>query len=408
MNKTAYLVLLLAAVFGGLLLYLSFGYSEKGNITVRDTNPKPDIYLTFYGFKSGEKEVEEIEKILHRFMEQNPGIVVSYEGCIAEQYLDNLLKRLESGNSDDIFMIHPSAMVSLAARGWLGSKVMDLQHLPLVDQYSPLVKKWIRVNGQIPAVPMTMNVVGLLVNVDVLKACGIKSIPQTYGAWLEAMHKIKAQGYTPLLRYADGDDNLMFFVISRAFARLLYGEVAQPTEWTTKTLFREALIDARDDILPLGAPVYDSYKKAAENFAQGDAAFLIAPSWALLYFKAGEPKFDYRYVGLPLSDKGPIVDARASIPVGISAESPNREAALKFLEFMIQPQYIEQYSADQNTLSPLAGASLNNPLYTHVMRLVDEGKVFSDVSPEIPFNALGALNPLVRELSAGKDVDELF
>ena len=170
----------------------------------------------------------------------------------------------------------------------------------------------------------------------------------------------------------------------------------------------EALIDARDDILPLGAPVYDSYKKAAENFAQGDAAFLIAPSWALLYFKAGEPKFDYRYVGLPLSDKGPIVDARASIPVGISAESPNREAALKFLEFMIQPQYIEQYSADQNTLSPLAGASLNNPLYTHVMRLVDEGKVFSDVSPEIPFNALGALNPLVRELSAGKDVDELF
>ena len=81
---------------------------------------------------------------------------------------------------------------------------------------------------------------------------------------------------------------------------------------------------------------------------------------------------------------------------------------MKFLEFMIQPQYIETYSADQNTLSPLAGASWDDPLYARVMGLVSEGKDFSDSSPEIPFNVVTTLVKVVQELRAGKDVDALF
>lgn len=406
--KKALIFFLVLAVISG-VFYLVAGNSEKSAVSVKSGTREPDVYLTFYGFKSGAKKIHEIEEILHVFMEQNPEVVIAYEGDGSQGYLPALMKRFESGHGDDVFMLNPSAMASFANRGWIDSKVMDLQDLPLINKYSPLMRKWIRVDGKIPAVPMNMAVVGMLVNMDILRQCGIDSAPRTYASWLESMKKVKEKGYIPLVHYTGNDDSLMFFVASRAFARHIYGEVPEPTEWTAKNLFHEALLDAKNDILPLGGPVYNSYKEAIKDFAvKGDTAFMIAPSWTLAYFYAGNPTFSYCYAGLPFSDKGPVVDARASIPVGINAESPHKDVALRFLEFLMQPQYIEKYSAAQNALSPLDGAATDDNLYKTLIQLINEGKVFSDSTPEIPFNAVKTLNTLTRELSAGKDVDALL
>lgn len=402
-------VLLLGLVALAAVLYLMAGNSEKSVVTVKGANTEPAVYLTFYGFKSGAQKVQEIEEILYAFMNQNPEVVIAYEGDESQQYLPALLKRFEGDHGDDIFMLNPSAMDSFARRGWIGTKVVDLQDLPLINKYSPLMKKWIQVDGKIPAVPLNMAVIGLLVNMDILRQCGIESAPRTYGAWLESMKKVKEKGYAPLVNYTGNDDSLMFFVVSRAFARMFYKEVPEPAEWTPESLFREALADAKNDILPLDGPTYDSYKQALKDFAaKGDAAFVIAPSWSLTYFHAGNPAFSYCYAGLPFSDKGPIVNARASIPVGINAESPHKNEALRFLEFMTHPRYIGKYSAAQNALSPLAGATNADNLYKPLIELINEGTVFSDSSPEIPFNAVTTLNALTRELAAGKDVDALF
>lgn len=408
MKKVTILLLLVLALASG-IFYLMTEKSEKSAVSVKSGTREPDIYLTFYGFKSGAKKIHEIEEILDAFMDQNPEVVIAYEGDSSETYLPALMKRFESGHGDDVFMLNPSAMVSFASRGWIDSKVVDLQDLPLINKYSPLMRKWIRVDGKIPALPMNMAVVGMLVNMDILRQCGIDSPPRTYASWLESMKKVKGKGYTPLLHYTGNDDSLMFFVASRAFAQHIYGEVPEPAEWTAKNLFREALLDAKNDLLPLGGPVYDSYKQAIKDFAaKGDTAFVIAPSWSLTYFHTGHPTFSYCYVGLPFSDKGPVVDARASIPVGINAESPHKDVALRFLEFLMQPQYIEKYSAAQNALSPLDGAATDDNLYKTLIQLINEGKVFSDSTPEIPFDAVNALNQITRELSAGKDVDALL
>lgn len=408
MKKRVLAILLLAAFACGLTALMESG-KEQPPTVVAPPETAAKTHLTFYGFKSGAKKVEEMEKILHAYMDQHPGVIFSYEGDGSERYQSHLFRRLESGNGDDVFMLPPGAMSSVAERGWIGSKVENLDHLPLIDRYSPLMKKWMTVDGKIPAVPLNMSAVGLLANMDILKACGVKAVPETYGAWLEALRTIKEKGHIPLMHYVGNDDSLMFLVVGRAFAPIVYQETAAPSAWRTEDLFREALRDVKEDILPFGGPVYDSYKVALRDFAaKGDTAFVVAPTWSLVYFREGNPRFSYRYVGLPLSEKGPIVDARASIPVGVNAESDHKKEALKFLEFMMQPQYIEAYSFQQNALSPLRGAASGDEIHETVVRLINEGKVFSDSSPEIPFNAVLLLNRLTRELSAGKDVDELF
>lgn len=408
MKKIAILLLFVLPVASG-ILYLMAGKSEKSAVNMESGIREPDSYLTFYGFKSGAKKIHELEEILYEFMNRNPEVVIAYEGDGSQGYLPALMKRFGSGHGDDIFMLNPSAMASFASRGWIDSNVMDLQDLPLINKYSPLMRKWICIDGKIPAVPMNMAVVGMLVNMDILRQCGIDSAPRTYADWLENMKKVKEKGYNPLFNYTGNDDSLMFFVASRAFARQIYGEVPKPVEWTAKNLFREALLDAQNDILPLGGPIYNSYKEAIKDFAvKGDTAFVIAPSWSLTYFYAGRPTFSYCYAGLPFSDKGPVVDARASIPVGINAKSPHRDVALRFLEFLMQPRYLEKYSAAQGALSPLDGAVSDDALYKPLIQLINEGKVFSDSSPEIPFNAVQVLNKITRELSDGKDVDALL
>lgn len=360
-------------------------------------------HVTFFGFKCGAQKIEEIEKILFAYMEKYPKIIVSYESDPAEDYLSMLTRRLETGNANELFMINPSALSTFSQRNWIGSKLVDLGEQDIVQRYSPLMRKWITVDGKIPAVPMNMAVIGLLANNDILKQCGITAIPETYEAWVDSMRRIKEKGYIPFVNYWGNDDSLMFFVVSRTFARFLYQEVPFPEKLTVETLFGEALRDMDKDILPLEAPLYDSYKKALKDFAaQGKAAYIITPSWGLAAFFSGNPQFDYQYVGLPLADTGPVINARASIPVAVSAESPRKKEALHFLDFMMQSKYIETYSADQYALSPLEGATSSNPLYATVLKLIHEQKVFSDSTPEIPFNIVSTLNKLTRRIAAEK------
>lgn len=365
--------------------------------------PSPEVtakkHVTFFGFKSGAQKIEEIEKILYAYMDKNPGVIVSYESDPAEDYLSMLTKRLESENANELFMINPSALSTFSQRGWIGSKLVDLGELDIVQRYSPVMRKWITIEGKIPAVPMNMAVVGLLVNKDVLKECGITAIPETYGAFVDSLKRIKEKGFTPLVHYWGNDDSLMFFVVSRTFARFLYQEVPFPEKLNAETLFKEAVRDMEKDILPLEAPQYNSYKTALKDFAvQKKIAYIITPSWGLATFFSGNPQFEYQYVGLPMADTGPVINARASIPVGVSAESPRKKEALDFLSFMMQPQYIEAYSADQYALSPLKDATSSDPFYATVLKLVQEQKVFSDSTSEIPFNMVTTLNTLTRSI----------
>ena len=184
------------ALMAVLLALLPAGCREKGVQVVDGAGET--VNLRFLGFKVGADKVEEIDGILNRYMEQNEDVVIVYEG-LGDDFVDILTNRLENGYADDLFMISDQALTTYETRGWYGTLIADLSGEDFVQRYSPIIQQLITVDGKISAVPMCLSVVGMLGNMDVLRACGIGEMPRTFDEWVRDMEIVRDHGYTPMV-----------------------------------------------------------------------------------------------------------------------------------------------------------------------------------------------------------------
>ena len=99
---------------------------------------------------------------------------------------------------------------------------------------------------------------------------------------------------------------------------------------------------------------------------------------------------------------------RASVLVGVNNEGPHREEALRFLDFLMQPEHIESYAAEQNSLSPLQGAQSGDPLFAEQLALIGEDRIYSDTDSRIPFNLLKLLNGAAAQMVRGDPLDRIL
>ncbi|WP_125142359.1 ABC transporter substrate-binding protein [Clostridium transplantifaecale] len=395
------------------IMGLAAGCSRQ-EISVREKEAEP-THLTFFGFRTRSANVEEIDTILNKYMDDHPDVVITYEG-LEDGYPDALENRIESGNADDIFMIHPSNFADYEAKGWVGTKIYDLTDAEVMGRYNDSVKRLITVNDKIFAAPMCMSVIGIVGNMDILKKCGVDQMPETYGEWVDSMEKVKRGGHVPLVNYLSSDASTGFLMAGRSMAPYVLGEKEQNSGDTAESVFKKgiedlsALMDAGyiDREQMLASQDGDAFENVLCNvFAKGEAAYAVLPSWGMISFLEGKPSFEYQVGGLPLGDTGSVAMARASVPIAINNESPNREIALDFLDFLLQPENIDAYAANQQSVTPLKDSDMKAPDYETLMELVKNGKVVADTDPGIPFNLVKALRDASLKLAQGLPAGEV-
>lgn len=386
----------------------------KDDFRIEEETQK-ETYLKFAGYKVGENKVEEIEKILNAYMEENKDTVVVYEG-IKYDYVEIMTNRIENNHADDLFMISDQALTTYEEKGWFGTKIMDLSDKEFVERYNPLIKDLFTVDGKIAAIPMCMSVVGMIANMDVLEACGISEMPQTYNEWVTAMRLVKEHGYTPMVNYQGNAASFNFLIAARAVAPYVEQGISYEGEASAQlyekgirdiyALMEEGLIDREQAI---GETESRSYQKVlGEQFAAGNIAFAVMPNWCITSFLEGNPDFSYQFGGLPMGENGPLVDIRASVLVGINNEGENKEKAEEFLDYLMRAEYIEEYAADQNGLSPLAGAQTDNEMYTDILPLIEEGRFTSDTDSRIEFNLVKRLNYVSKQMLEQVPIEQIL
>lgn len=388
-----------------------------GSSGIQIVGQKADtVNLRFIGYKVGKSKVEEIDTILNRYMEENEDVVIVYEG-IAENYVDIMSDRLQSGRAGDLFMIGDQAVSTYAANGWYGTKIADLSGEEFVRQYSPMIRKMITLDGQVPAVPMCLSTVGMLGNMDVLSACGIDRMPDTFNEWVRDMETVQEYGFTPMVNYQGNAASLSFLMAGRSVAAYVEGVKTYDEGVTAAEIFSRGitdiyglieagLIDRAQFAAETEARAYQTV--LGEEFASGGVAFAVAPSWTLTAFQSGEPEFEYRYAGLPVGDAGPLAGVRASVLVAVNNEGEHRKEAAAFLDFLMQPEHIERYAAAQTSLSPLAGAKTDDPLLAQPLALIEAGRIFSDTDARIPFNLLKLLNEATLQMADGEPLEQIL
>ena len=145
---------------------LMLGGCGTGNKVVNFEIPNENVTtITFFGNKYEPENVVVIEEILTSFMEENPDIYISYESLKGNDYYDALMKRMETGNGDDIFMVNHDTALQLEEEG----KLCELSGLSTIPDFTVRILDQMSDEGEIYWVPTTVSAFGLYCNLDLLE-----------------------------------------------------------------------------------------------------------------------------------------------------------------------------------------------------------------------------------------------
>lgn len=150
-----------------LILALLSGCSQRSSeVMLIENEPLAEqehIFLSVYGYKADALNLTAIESILDRYMEQNPDIIVTYEGVKGIDYWNALERRAQANGLDDVFMVDHDRVIKLAEQ----EKLADLSGLPTIGKYQDKMKEqFVGEDGSVYFLPTCISAYGLYINSD--------------------------------------------------------------------------------------------------------------------------------------------------------------------------------------------------------------------------------------------------
>lgn len=360
------------AVFVAAVFALS-GCSKNQVVNYQESQ-EDTISITFFGNKYEPENVIVIEDILSGFMEENPGIRVSYESLKGVEYYDALVKRMAAGKGDDVFMVNHDVALDLVEKGQLA----DLSKLDTIPEFTDQMISQMKQDDKIYWVPTTVSAFGLYCNMDLLEEHGQK-IPENLREWEQVNSYFVENGITPVI--ANNDISLKTLAIGlgfypfyqenrqkEVFERLNRGEEKLSSYLTQGFALAESFIEKG---YINGEKAFATKKTSddLEEFVKGEAPFMLTGAWAAGRVENMKPDFEFSVAPYPALEDGGFVVINADTRLSVNADSKHKDAALKFVEYFTREGNIQRFADQQSSFSPLKGGEpssvlLNQPLFS--------------------------------------------
>ncbi len=215
-------------------------------------------------------------------------------------------------------------------------------------------------------VPIDTTIMQFVYNKAVLRAAGIDpdNPPKTFDEFIQEARKVKVKKGVNGFVCGWGEGWLLDCLASE-WAINLMGE-----EKFFKTLKGEVHYTDKDwiEVFSLFAEIRDAgilapnittmiNKESEDAFSKNDAAFSFNGTWAVNVYKQLGANMDYGFFPLPkVSDKFPVkVWGGAGSSFMVNAHSPNKEEAVKFLEWLTRKEQQEFLVKQTNNLPSIKG-----------------------------------------------------
>lgn len=360
MKKSLFLFLSLGLL--GVIAFLFLSFHTKKLSDYEYAYNQKSSQITFFGFKWESANVTAIEALISGFMARNPSVPVLYESIKGRDYFPVLLKRMATGNGDDIFMVDHDSLLTLSRQGCL----KDLSGLPEIATYNRLALSQMQEpDGAVYFLPMSISAFGLYCNLDLLRKHGV-STPRTLQDFLEACRVFSAAGITPIV--ANNDISLKTLVLARGLYDLYDGvgapqrlDAVNSGQTRLSAYLKQGfellkLLCERGYIDPGKTLRTSKTKDDLQDFARGESPFMLTGVWASARMEK-MAKFPYKIVPYPVRDDGPVLVINIDIRLALNAHGKEPEQALRFLRHMVTPEAIAAYNLSQSSFSPLQEAS---------------------------------------------------
>ncbi|MEV4356445.1 extracellular solute-binding protein [Nonomuraea sp. NPDC049625] len=375
---------------------------EGGQITVRMlVNITPNLTQAYW------------DGLVKPFEQANPGVDVKVEAPTGKGVADTLPQQLAAGNAPDV-------VETLTVDETLSKQMLDLTDQPWAKD-TPLAKE-ASLGGRIYTVGVGVQAQSLVFyNKSAFDKAGIDKPPATLDEFDAAMGKLKTAGWLPLQtggEFLTGLQLLQFSGPSRAqlhptwqqdvkAGKLKAGESLLPYLERYRTWIDKGYVDKN----ALGT----KYADAETAFLSGKAAMYVMGSW----FTAAEAKstkdFEVGVFPAPV-DKGQAYPgpqgATMAAPYMILKSTPNKDAALKLVQWLVTDQAAVKSQLKQDGNFRAGVEREFTPLEKQVQQILDsapsgvpQGEGYGDATLPKGFNA--AWNTEVQGLYVGKSPKEV-
>lgn len=331
--------------------------------------------LTFWSWRVEDREF--YNDIAKQFQSKT-GIAVEFTAYTNAEYPTVISSALAAGSGPDI--VHTRAYGGLAQLSDAGYLLpIDNKNVPALAGFSKSLMSAARgftpeTSKRFYGVPFATQTLGIFYNKAVLRRAGVDKLPETWAEFLRTLKTIKDKGIIPL---ANGGKDVavveqMFGVVGPQF----YGgtpfndAVVRGNSRFTDKLFVRAIQEtaALKDYFP------NNFMGIGENegralFFTDQAAFIITGSWNIGFLKDQNPKLEFGFMPAPPVTKArkPMVSTFADGNYSINSKTKNRDAALRFLNYLASLEFGQQFTEQLAQASAVPGVKAKDPILQEVI-----------------------------------------
>ena len=296
----------------------------------------------------------------------------------------------------------------------------DLGDLPeagrIREDLKPLIDVTATYPGRTSVIPYSLMAAAVLYNRDLFDAQGLVP-PTTWDEFIAVCEALNAAGITPI--YSTFRDP---WTIAQGHFDYSVGGMLDTTDFFSRlkdqgadvgpdseVAFQKQLLDPVErmkQFIPYSNDDAPSrgYGDGNLAFANGEAAMYLQGPWALTEIAKTNPDMNVGAFPLPMTDDPADRKVRVNIDLAlwIPEGSTKKEAAREFLAFLMQPEIIDTYNADNLGFGVTTDAAeVTNSTLVELKEYYDRGEFYLGASQLVPQSI--PLQNYTQSLATGAD-----
>ncbi len=357
------------------------------------TQPKTEEKVTIeywqYDYKS---KVELMTQLIKEFQDKNPNIEVKQVNFPYEQYNEKVAASVSAGKGPDLINLYYGWLPKYVDSGYLQPLPQDAFPAATIEkEFFPVVKAG-QMDGKYYILPTAVRTLAMLYNVDLFKQANIATPPKTWEELVDSAKKLTK-------RDANGQLQQVGFY---------FNTTGQGHNWFREVLIRQTggqpqsadfkkidwASDAGQKAFKWWVELQTVHKVGEMGFMTDDVTAFKAGKAAMDVdgsFRLGNLKdvtFEFRSAPLPVGPNGKPYTMASFWANGLTkkAQGPQKDAAIKFLKFLTQPDVMERWTqaigelparpevADKYKSDPKLAGFIEGLPYANATFFVDEVK----------------------------------
>jgi raffinose/stachyose/melibiose transport system substrate-binding protein len=367
------------------------------------------------------------------FEETKPEVVPYFNNLVAKfnamqssvtvthDFTSNLIAEFVRGNPPAIDCDNYNLTTSIfVARGVLAN-LAGLPQAQLIDpNIQALVNQYASFHGETNVLPYSVAAEGVIYNVDLFDKVGVSSVPTTWSEFLAVCEKFKSANITPVFQtYKDTwttQQGLFDYTVGgmidvAGFYKQLNAEGTNLGP-SSSVSFEKDFTAPCQRMLSLAPyfnsnPIAQDYATGNQAFASGQAGMYMQGPWAVGEVLAISPKLKMGTFPLPVTDDASQTKCRVNLDLAIwlprSQSAAQRAAAIKFLDYLMQPSVVNAYNQANLAFSPLKNApQQTSPLVSGLNQYVSSGRFYQGAGTYVPITI--PVSNFIQEMMLTGDV----